>query len=150
MGKLFEELAALKASYDKKLAEEGESSLKEMFKEFFEAHPKVEDVHWHQYTPYFNDGDPCYFGVYDFYVTLADSDEETSSDEDEDEDEDYYDDECDSYTLSRSGDPEIKKIGEALESLQDIPEDVLESVFGDHCKIVATRDGFKVSEYSHD
>lgn len=27
------------------------------------AHPMISAVRWHQYTPYFNDGDPCEFGV---------------------------------------------------------------------------------------
>ncbi len=84
------------------------------------------------------------------------NDGEGEEDEDlDDEDEDLYDDD---YTygerltaLADSGDPELQKIAEAVSELNgDIPDDVLESVFGDHCKITASRDGFHVSEYSHD
>lgn len=34
-----------------------------IFKEFFERNPEVNVIYWTQYTPYFNDGDPCYFSV---------------------------------------------------------------------------------------
>ena len=37
--------------------------LKEEFKEFFKKVPEVKVIKWAQYTPYFNDGDACIFGV---------------------------------------------------------------------------------------
>lgn len=148
MSKLFDELFALKKAYDTKLEEEGEAAVKEVFKEFFEAHSNVESVYWTQYTPYFNDGDPCYFSVHDFHLELAEA--ETEDEDDEDEDEDNTDYEMSAWYLSRKEDPELKKLGEDLGTLSDIPDDVLESVFGDHCKVIATRDGFNVKEYSHD
>lgn len=147
MPKLFDELTALKKAYDDKLASAGEDAVKEVFKEFFDTHSNVESVYWTQYTPYFNDGDPCYFSVHDFHLSL--SDEESGEDED-DEDEDYDDYEMSAWSLSRSNDEKLKKLGEDLGNLSDIPDDVLEQVFGDHCKVVATRDGFDVREYSHD
>lgn len=154
MSKLFDELSSLKQQYDDKLANEGEAAVKELFKEFFDANPNVEDVHWTQYTPYFNDGDTCTFSVHEMYVTLGEEEgpeDGEESDEDEDDDDDYEeDDELSSWSLSRSEDPELKKLGEALDVLSDIPEDVLEHVFGDHVRIIATRAGFDVDEYSHD
>lgn len=160
MAKLFDELTALKEAYDKKLSEEGEDAVKELFKEFFDKHPEVDNVHWTQYTPYFNDGDPCYFSVHEFYLALGEVEEEESegeedeeseeSDEDEDEDDYDYDEEYDSWGLSQSDNPKLKQIGEDLGTLQEIPDDVLEHVFGDHVRITATREGFDVDEYSHD
>jgi hypothetical protein len=48
----------------KKLMQEtGASALKEVFQDFFDAHPEVRSVVWTQCTPYFNDGDPCVFGL---------------------------------------------------------------------------------------
>jgi hypothetical protein len=92
MGKLFDELFALKKAYDEKLANEGEDALKEAFKELFDKHPRLESVTWVQYTPYFNDGDPCYFSVHDFDASISEPEEtETSEgpgDEEEEEDED--------------------------------------------------------------
>lgn len=157
MAKLFDELTALKEAYDKKLEEEGEAALKEAFKELFDKHPRLASVEWVQYTPYFNDGDPCYFSVHDFDATLQVPE---GSEEDEDEDEDSEDDELydDSYsygdklyTMSKSEDEEVKKIAEDVGELNsNIPDDVLEHVFGDHARIIATREGFDVDEYSHD
>jgi hypothetical protein len=140
MSKLFDELTALKEAYDTKLSEEGEDAVKELFKEFFEANPKAAAVSWRQYTPYFNDGDPCYFRVGEMSLHLH-------ADEDEEYDPDYG---YDSYQLSHSEDPEMKKLGEAFDILVDIPEEVLEYVFGDHVTVTATAEGFEVSEYNHD
>lgn len=33
------------------------------FREFFETNPDIVALRWHQYTPYFNDGDACVFEV---------------------------------------------------------------------------------------
>lgn len=41
--------------------------LYDYFKEAFDQGIKA--VTWHQYTPYFNDGEPCEFSVYDMSVT---------------------------------------------------------------------------------
>lgn len=155
MAKLFDELTALKEAYDKKLHDEGEEAVKELFKEFFDKHPEVEDVHWRQYTPYFNDGDPCYFSVHEMNLTLnapVEDSEEDPGDEDE-EDEDYdddYEEEADGWSLRNSEDPKEKQLGEDMGVLEDIPDDVLEYVFGDHVSITATREGFSVNEYDHD
>lgn len=147
MGKLFDELKNLKAQYDKKLKKDGEAAVKEAFKDFFTTHPRVESVTWTQYTPYFNDGDACHFGVGEFYV-LLDSDK----DEDNDEEDSYsFQDRWESYTLKSKKDPELKALGKDLEKLEDeLPEDVMEAVFGDHVKVVATTKGFKVTEYEHE
>ena len=154
MSKLFDELTALKEAYDEKLANEGEDAVKELFKEFFDKYPRAESITWRQYTPYFNDGDPCYFSVHEMTLEMnegeEETDEETDEEVDEDEDEDYGDGEYDSYSLSRSDNPDLKQMGEDLGELEGIPDDVLEHVFGDHVKVTATRDGFDVTEYSHD
>jgi hypothetical protein len=159
MAKLFDELKALKDAYDTKLKSEGQAALKEAFKEIFDKHPRLESIMWVQFTPYFNDGDPCYFGVRDFDVSISEPEEkETSSASDDDEDgsdeelygEDYsYGDRI--YAMQKSNDPDLKKIAEDVGDLNsDIPDDVLESVFGDHCKVTATREGFQITEFDHD
>lgn len=159
MAKLFDELTALKEAYDTKLAEEGEEAVKELFKEFFDKYPRAETVTWNQYTPYFNDGDPCYFSVGEMTLELNEEEEDVKEDggpedEDEEDDDEDYDDEDEyehsSYSLNLSDDPVLKQMGEDFGTLEGIPDDVLEHVFGDHVKITATRDGFRVTEYSHD
>jgi len=144
MSKLFDELTALKEAYDTKLEEEGEDAVKELFKELFDKHPQLQSVTWRQYTPYFNDGDPCYFRVGEF-ETDFDGEE---ADEDEDEEVDETTGPLDIVTEEVI---DYDAINEAVGELEGLlPEDVLEYVFGDHVTITATREGFEVSEYEHD
>ena len=58
------------------------------------AQDGVVSVHWDQYTPYFNDGDPCEFSTGELFVRLDDRfipEEERVEDEDE-WDEEYIED----------------------------------------------------------
>lgn len=48
--------------------------------------PTIGAVQWTQYTPYFNDGDPCTFSAYEVYVLPAETHDDT-----EDDDYDGYD-----------------------------------------------------------
>lgn len=45
------------------LKENGQKMILESFRDFFAKYPMVEKVSWAQYTPHFNDGEPCVFGV---------------------------------------------------------------------------------------
>lgn len=59
--------------------------IKEAATEIFDVCPEIHSFHWHQYTPYFNDGEPCTFSVHDVFMVL-----ERDVDE-------YGDLTCDSY-----------------------------------------------------
>jgi len=144
-----QDIMAKKKAFEEELAAHGEAALKEEFKKFFDAHPEIEAVRWVQYTPYFADGDPCEFGVGEFTARLVESgegaeaeDEEDEEDEEEDENEDWAEDEDD--------DDESFDYVEGLSVFKKIDEDFYETVFGDHCKVTATRDGFEVVEYEHE
>lgn len=50
---------ALKTTYRAELQKE----LNVMVREFFDATPEIETVHWTQYTPFWNDGEECVFSV---------------------------------------------------------------------------------------
>lgn len=180
MGKLFTELKEMKSAYDRKLKEEGEAAVKDAFKDVFDKFPEIRSIMWTQYTPYFNDGDQCYFSVREFDVNVG-TDEDIqkqiektkvavkaaadagdyrkaqslSSRADEltdklnDKSEYQYGESL--YTLKRSNNPREVEAAEAIRLLQkELPDDVMEAVFGDHCRIKATREGFDVEEYSHD
>jgi hypothetical protein len=54
--------------------DQGEAAVKELVAPLFEF--PVEAVRWTQYTPYFNDGDPCEFGVHEPYVKITGLDDE--------------------------------------------------------------------------
>jgi hypothetical protein len=138
----------LKAETDKLIKTEGESALKEEFARLFAAHPEIGAIRWQQYTPYFNDGDPCSFSVGEFEFQFAE-------DAEFDPKAYYYNDGIDedspweSWVSGSRHDncPAVEAVS-SLECLMD--EDILEAVFGDHVEIVASREGFEVEEYDHD
>jgi hypothetical protein len=119
----------------KSMVKEFEGQIKDVFKEVFEAHPDIEKIAWTQYTPYFNDGDPCVFRVYDIYFLLFSDDEETR-----------YSDLYEWHSSYGDGYPVIKQLEKMLSS----SEDILLMLFGDHCQITVTRDGLDVDEFDHD
>jgi hypothetical protein len=126
---------------------------------------------WTQYTPYFNDGDPCVFRVgTPWFRTTADA----ASDEDDDYDEDDTDRLTVDYgshptlgSRERPWNPQTREYGvgryegeheasydrclalsEAVDS--SAFDHVLLDAFGDHCSVTVKRDGITVDEYSHD
>lgn len=130
----------------KEFISKSQDVMKLAFKEFFEANPDINQVAWTQYTPYFNDGDVCEFGVSDIYFTLA-------KDEVDLGEADYLGDEDTHYSECSSG-PDVKKHARAFKTFTDeirqLPEDIYLNTFGDHVKVVANKDGFDVQEYEHD
>lgn len=63
---VIERLRAQAAEFETKRAElqaELQKSFPEMFTELFANFPEIKRISWVQYTPYFNDGEPCTFSV---------------------------------------------------------------------------------------
>lgn len=226
---LNEAMKTLRKTYDETV----KASFGEAMKAFFEATPEVQSVFWTQYTPYFNDGDACYFRVGDIWYNLAavTSDEESDEDEDYEDEDDYEEGNGFSYhtreeankelatiaklrsgelvptqeelehweyyyfreTVSggynrttRVSDPYVYKITEAklaereyevrgwlrtieneeydypnreealtniqtiIKYVNSIDNDAMESMFGDHVKVIITREGTEINEYEHD
>ena len=136
---------AKKAELEELLKTHGKEMLITLFGEFFSAAPEVKTVVWEQYTPYFNDGDPCVFRVYDpsFSSKLP---EEIKGDMNEyGNSEDGW---LDTYK-NRSNNPAFEYFRENFARA----EVVLESL-GDHSRVLVTNgdDGIKihVEEYYHD
>jgi hypothetical protein len=135
-----ESLAAMKAEYQKRVKEEGEAALKDHFKKFFAETPGLVAVRWRQYTPYFNDGDPCEFSIHGVYGKVGTTKEDSGD----------YDDGFESdYSLKKTHPAEAKALGE-LEALLSGMEDVLQAVLGDHSMITITPDNVEIVEYEHD
>ncbi len=66
-----EKYQAAKKVYEEALAEAGKLGAKvvvAVLQPIFDANPTLEAVRWTQYTPYFNDGEPCVFGVNEPYI----------------------------------------------------------------------------------
>lgn len=119
------------------------SAVGALFKAFFAANPDIGALKWTQYTPYFNDGEPCEFSVNsDFDVLLG---KYVTPEEDSDDDDDKVNEFIENYEL------EDKKIEAAISSLgRVVDESIFLSAFGDHAKVIATPEGFHVTEYDHD
>lgn len=134
-------LLSLVKDYDAKvkaMREELSNEFKTQFKtistEIFSKYPEILKFGWTQYTPYFNDGDPCVFNYNDMYVC---TDPETA-------DGSVYDWE-DMYSLKNKY-PELAEFEKVLSS----SEDILLAMFGDHVQVTVTPAGIDVDEYDHD
>lgn len=181
----FNDIAAAIAENNKKIEEfnshfreEMKNKFNELFKSVFESSP-IQAIVWEQYTPYFNDGEPCVFQIYDVQFVLEGFDPENI------ENSSYkYEDE-DKYTLVMLSDPEIYKlnlnrvdlsenlkkyyqylVNTAIEQEEKYPglgkmcnniskmitenKDVMFSIFGDHVSVVVTKDETFINEYDHD
>lgn len=123
--------------------------------------PTIVEFGWRQYTPYFNDGDPCTFSVYGTWVR-------TDADRDVD---DEYELEMESHRslgkVPRSFNESTRKwetqpykgpdearyhrcraLEKAIEG--GAFEHVLLDAFGDHARVTVRRDGIEVEFYAHD
>jgi hypothetical protein len=151
-----EELNELKRQYQEK----AQAAIKAEFRTFFEQYPDITSVVWTQYTPYFNDGDECIFGMHEMEFK---NDGETSYSYGEDcvvrqlakTVEKRYDYNTRSYLppLRESLTEDEQKLVNAAADLRSLCYGLKENmkiIFGDHVQVVATRDGFDVSEYNHD
>lgn len=138
------EFDAMKAEFQGKLR----VAFQEECAGLFAKYPELETFAWTQYTPYFNDGDPCVFEVNTFTVDINGEDR---------------------YNATKSGiaidaqtsenfpftvpppDWWIAAEKEAIALLESVPADVMEIAFGDHVEVTAHRDGtFTTEDYEHD
>lgn len=126
--------------------------------------PTITEFGWRQYTPYFNDGDPCEFSVHGTWVRTVDD-----TDADEDELEMWGHRSLGKVTTEWAENPENgrrEKSGETYEgpdrarydrckALEKAVEGgrfevVLLEAFGDHAEIKVRRDGIEIEFYEHD
>lgn len=122
--------------------------------------PTIVEFGWRQYTPYFNDGEPCNFGVHGTWVR-------TTDDEDADADElemwghrslgkmtGDYDETARKWVPGPYEGPDEARFQrcKALETAVEGGhfENVLLDAFGDHAEITVKRDGIHIEFYEHD
>lgn len=145
----FNDIIALRSELERKIQSFGKDAFTEEFAPFFAANPQVDGVLWSQYTPYFNDGDECVFGVNDPSLILSvDAAKSICTDENADfsdagtEDERFGWDNprcVKSWSLSKT--PfNLDQIGFST-LWKGIPEEVFRSVFGDHVEVRVMRNG---------
>lgn len=150
MSMTIEKLKALKADMKKlreEMAQQAKDGFHESVKELFEQHPTLISFSWNQYTPYFNDGETCYFSAWTEDIDLQTAD---------DMDNGFSAYQCTERDENGKRVPKkditpFQKAGLAvLEVLEVFDGDDYEGMFGDHCEITVTRDGVEVEEYEHD
>lgn len=114
--------------------------------------PLVEGYKWTQYTPYFNDGEPCEFSVNaDGYIV------------NEEVDDCYYQPSNTTYDIVNGKIESIPRVNLGEKETQEIAcleymnnliseqdEDMLLNLYGDHAEIIVTQTDVTVEEYSHD
>lgn len=116
-------------------------------KTLFEKYPELEGFTWNQYTPYFNDGDACEFGVNSYSLYTWGGRDAKSPDDDEyemyEEEEYYYGETKDTPLALRWTD--IRDFIEAFD------EGDMKELFGDHKTVKVYRTGeVKTDFYEHD
>lgn len=126
----------------RKIRDEAEAAAREGFKvgiaQIFEEHPIIEEINWTQYTPYFNDGDTCEFGVNEPDVIFVD------------EDADEIDDRYEHLERDLKNKQEEAAFAAVKEFLSVFEDEDLETIYGDHAIVRITREGTKVEGYDHD
>ena len=153
----------------REMMREGEALLKETFQAAFDANPSLYAIVWYQYTPYFNDGDPCTFSINEPYLLLNAGPDDLEHFEGSE----YVGDNPLVETLgldyiryaikgwpewwSGSTDKEIwdgldlAPLAELRELFDDKEmEDIFLQAFDDHAVVKATREGFAVEEFQHE
>ena len=130
----------------------------DLTKTIFEDHPKVESFGWNQFTPYFNDGDTCYFSVNTDYIQINGESVDESDWINETKITNYgtwnrekreYEGRTEVPNLDY--DPELSKASDEIrEFLRNFDNDFFLSQFGDHAEITITAEGVSVDEYEHD
>jgi hypothetical protein len=126
----------LKAEISREAKSKGKKEIKAHLDEIFAKFPDITGVRWRQYTPYFNDGDPCEFSVREAEVKIN----ETGGDND-----DGWE-----YSL-----PDKHKASKAIRDFSNLIQstgmsDVMETVFGDHVEVIVTPKEVVVEDYEHD
>lgn len=155
-----EQLARL-ADEKQRYQEKAKSILKDCLKDFMVVHPQVKAFGWVQYTPYFNDGEPCEFSLHEIGFTLKDLTEEELNETRYFDDGDHWIGAYGEYRPKWKPDIHKKQEADGLteelfkelvalnKQLRTLEEE-MRIVFGDHVKVVVTQKGIEVSEFEHD
>jgi hypothetical protein len=155
------EINALKKS----MVDQLKPNFQAVFMPFLNKYPAVKRLTWRQYTPYFNDGEPCEFSVNDLEFFLGTDNEDTYegslplgdyyfNDYKKPGNNAWVDKTVDGLIATLGSIEAVREASEAAQALRKefaaFPEDVMHELFGDHAEITVTREGLEVEEYEHD
>lgn len=146
------------ATQYEKLAESNSKLVIELLRDFIRSTPELEAVRWEQYTPHFNDGDPCVFSVNYLKAKFAPGvlpDDQLGDGEDGFLDEWSYENQLekvkDALTFERYD--RIEKVLQSVDKLHgalEILGEPVKKTFGDGKQVTVTKEGIDVEDYSHD
>lgn len=145
------------ASMQKTLSKDIINELKKLMRD----NPKIEAVRWTQYTPHFNDGDVCEFGVHGPLI-LFDETIHPRADKEDYYNQNYvdagpYGDYDDKFFKEKSdiiNFEDIKVLEKAtddvVELFQKLESTDMATAFGDGVQVTVTQSGIEVEDCDHD
>jgi hypothetical protein len=155
-----EKIREAKRAYQELIRSIGTSSIKTMCEEVLAAtgSPKVR---WMQYTPYFNDGEPCEFSVYEPEIYFPDHPKGYGGDwvescafyesVDYDRTKAYGDPTRATFTYKDAQQEASHKVFRAFSlAIQQDLQEVMREAFGDHVSVTYEGGQFTVEDYDHD
>lgn len=152
--------------FQEKFKKKAQDEFKKVFKNYWDENPKVHAVCWVQYTPYFNDGEPCVFSVGDMEPMTKEMYEEYSDNGGRWPEEysilnrdynatkpdgsKYNWDEKHPWILLEGWTQEEMDNAASIKELTKLDDSIFLAMFDDHVSVVATREGFDTEEFEHD
>lgn len=140
----------------------------ESTKAFFAEAPMIKAIVWNQYTPYFNDGEECVFGVNDVYFITGNDKFDIDNYDlrdlswgiiDFDADDEIADEaeffetatwrNAHKETLAKYGQEAFNAV-KAMSNIISENEDIMRAVFGDHTLVALLPDRTITEEFEHD
>jgi hypothetical protein len=153
LGEAAKKVSLLQEEINKTVNQISTDDLQDASLKLLTRHSDIEAVRWTQYTPYFNDGDACTFGVHEPYIKFKTLDLANKysaygvEDEDPDEDGNGY---CYMGWSSWGEETSLHDDFEEFSDFVQANENLMKQLFGDHAIIKITREGINAEEYDHD
>lgn len=149
------------------ISEEIKELFKEECKNFLVKFPWVEAIKFTAYRPYFNDGDACLYSVAPFDVCLNaqfkkdnkifsyyDLDQGVEELENIEDDlkapSSFYGESVDHLRSEYGDNPLVKEMVSNIRELQNFPDDIAQSLFGEDASVTITINGIDIEFFQHD
>lgn len=152
-----------KEDYEKICRDSGQHVIHELLSNALKSLNGIEAIRWKQYTPYFDDGNACVFGLQQVSVKLGENltaevfkGKEPRYVEDDIEEGfvsewnlGHFDEATNSFVMPEAAET-LKSFLENLEQNLRVEEELLETVFGDHAQVTYRKGDFFIEECEHD
>lgn len=145
------EFARIRDEYHQMVVDNGKSIFSELAQDVFDKNPKLINFQWNQYTPYFNDGDECIFGVNRDYFNINTDSSESYFDLWYLESEKYRQD----IKYNEYGFDTLDELIQAVKDIKELmnvfSDEDFKDIFGDHAQVTISNNGeIEVDGYDHD